>query len=161
MKRNTVSAVGGAIILLFYFLNKITFLFGASFAEGKVTGYEVIGRRITIHYPIVRFDSPKGWVTFKAESNLEIPQNGKVPVVYKTSDPAEAYIFTFWGFWAGGLVISVIVFLAWIIFFTSFFSRETVFGFEPGKLRLRIIRPPEEQERPRFSFRRPLRRKNP
>ena len=166
--RNKMVWIGIGIIFLIYFINKFTFIIGSEFTDGKIIKIHTAksrgryGRGITYQYPVIEFKIKDYVVTFTSDKDyLEHTRGDIVPVIYKTANPTDARMFTLTGFWLVGWTAPILFvsLLVWFSFSTSFFSKKTVFEFEYRKFKLRIVRPLEEIEKPRFGFRSTRRRK--
>ncbi len=113
LKRKHIFLSGIGLILLFYFLNKGSFLYDTSGTPAKCLGYEVIypeGRRKSAdsYYAILEYKVNNQTYKIKGIENLKLEEGEIVTVVYKNKNPEDAYQYSFFGFWYYGILYSAL-----------------------------------------------------
>lgn len=116
-----LSLYGVLLILTLSFGNRILFLFRSKQATGKYTTTYAWGYQDMYKSPVINYKTAEGSdVIFLAETNIPIADENNVPVIYKTNNPENAYVFTFFGFWYMPLIHSLIPLAIYFAFVMSF-----------------------------------------
>ncbi|GIV32698.1 MAG: hypothetical protein KatS3mg031_0233 [Chitinophagales bacterium] len=108
--------VAGYLVILGLVMGiRCTFLIGAVFTEGVVTGLQY-GRNIRARdiHPVVTFTAQDRTYTFTGAANVPLSKGQKVRVAYKKHNPSRAVIYTFWGFWFNALLTAQVLLLFWV-----------------------------------------------
>ena len=105
--------MGIGLILLFYILNKASYLYNTSITSGKFLGYDVIydeGRKKSPNRIFPTFEYQVNDKVYKVNGieNLHIEEGEIIEFIYKNDDPEDAYQYSFFGFWYYGILYSVI-----------------------------------------------------
>jgi hypothetical protein len=117
MNRIACLLTGIAIIAVVYLAIKFKQLSDTAFTKGVVT-------HVVTTHGINLTTSPLGGGTydraivmyiigdyeyrFKAPANLDYKKDDSVRVIYKISDPGDAAVYTFFGFWFNGILFCII-----------------------------------------------------
>lgn len=140
MKLNRIHIlfIGLGIIVLYLFLNRFDFIWGSSTTTGKVIGFEKwVARtgRISFRAPIIQFSTDNEQLTFQGETDMDIKLGETVEVIYKPSNPTNAEVYTFAGFWLSPIIYCLIPLIILIAAAFSFLkpSDTITINFSKGK----------------------------
>ncbi len=122
INRHYLFVAGVIIIFTFYFLNKFHFISNAEQTKGVCVGYDFIyreGRDSSSipdkFYPIVAYHVDEESYTLRGIEEVMMDKGDVLKVIYKSDDPADAYVFNFIGFWYFGLLYSIMAVMGMIV----------------------------------------------
>lgn len=130
LNRNKIFGIGVAIIALFITINRVDFLIGSSFAEGKVVKVRKwSGSRGRSYFaPIVSYSVGANSYTFQGETYSELNVGEEVSVVYK-NDLSVAEVFSFVGFVMTPLIYALLPLLILTAAIYSFIEKNETVAF--------------------------------
>ena len=137
LNRDKIFFIGVAIIILYLFLNRLDFIINSRFTNGQVvdTRYWSSGGRSggSFSAPIIQFELDSFIYKFQGETNTNLENGLQVRVVYKKSDPSNARVYNFFGFWfVPALESALIVMLLGAVVY-SFLSEFAIYKVTFGK----------------------------
>lgn len=139
LNRDQIYFVGIAIIIIFFFTNKIDFYLRGKITKGNIlynytwnnNGFKFRGSHTN---PIVQFSTDKYIVTFSGETDLNYEMSDTVDVIYLKSNIKKAKIYSLGGFWFQGFYWGLIPFIIYTASIYSFFEPNVSFTFDRNKI---------------------------
>jgi len=116
LNRNHIFLIGLLTAFLFAGINILNFVIVSDFANGKVSAW--YGNQ-----PWVDFYLDGKLIQFAGEADTFVNLNGEVTVIYETSNPKNAAIFSFSGFFLRYFYFLVLPLLIFTAFIYSYFGR--------------------------------------
>ncbi len=105
--------------------------------KGRVIGLKswyMSAKRDEIYSPpMVRFATDSLLITFQGETNLDYEEGEIVPVIYKTTDPANAHINTFLGLWLAPLLYCLLPLMVLTAVLFSFMNERDILVIDFGR----------------------------
>ena len=101
------------VLSIYYCLNKWEFIRHAGFAQG----HAVFENQL-----VFKLDS--NLISFAAVRNMEYARGEEVTVIYSIANPQLAYVFSFFGFWYEGLILTLIPIAVWSAYVLAFMDPE-------------------------------------
>ena len=101
------------LFVLMVFTNRIHFYIRSSFATGVLINKADCYPNSMISTSYIEFlpINEEVKVRFQGVSNLKIADCENIPVIYKTSNPSKAYVYTRYGFWIGPIMYFLLIFI--------------------------------------------------
>ena len=143
LSRKKLLWIGTVVISFYYLLNKFDFIFNSVSTRGSVVFENGTGR----NYSTIQFESGKQFYYFSGEQNVHYTIGEKLPVIYLKTDPVNAYVYSFLGFWYRGLVFCLVPLMLWYAYVLGFYSEEdSIFlsFFSKNKKKNNMVPPPEK-----------------
>jgi hypothetical protein len=115
---------GIGIIFLFYFLNRMQYVFNAGRVEGKFVFYisendSLEGKMV---YPIIEYVVKDSVYRFRGNEGSSYKLNEKLPVLLEENDPERPLLFTIGSFWLYPLLYWLLPVLIWSAFSLSYIN---------------------------------------
>lgn len=118
LNRNKIFVIGISIILAFLLINRVYFISQSEITTGEVVrnkswSSNVVSLRPyqgsgSYSAPVIQFKKDSLEISFQGPTNLEIQDGEHVQVIYKISDPTDAELYSFVGFWFSPLLYCII-----------------------------------------------------
>lgn len=152
LNRIHILLIGVAVVILYLFLNRLDFIWGSNITSGQVIRFEKWNAKLhtdgnllytsdglPFKAPLIEFIHEGQEYTFMGESDVEVKLNEQVQVIYKLSDPKDAEIYSFTGFWLTPIIYSLLPLMIVIAAVFSFLKPNDTIGinfFEDKKIRI-------------------------
>ncbi|HBX52419.1 MAG: hypothetical protein A2275_05040 [Bacteroidetes bacterium RIFOXYA12_FULL_35_11] len=106
LSRSKLLLLSALIILIYYFINRISYINKAEFTTGMVVPFYELPdwNNSNIGSPVIAFAHANTLVKFEGTQYLKYKEGETVPVIFNSEQPQDAYIFTFMGYWYSGLI---------------------------------------------------------
>lgn len=125
LNRPQILVVGLIILGFFIGLNRLLFLIDTAQTDGVATYRFVYGEV----EQVVEFEVKGEFYYIPWSSDRGVEEGEVLPIRFKCSDPTNAHIFTFWGFWMLPVFNSIGLLIVWVSYVYSYFSSTERLGF--------------------------------
>ncbi|MBX7182331.1 MAG: hypothetical protein K1X82_09480 [Bacteroidia bacterium] len=122
---------GFLLLGFFILLNRFLFLIGTEEVTGKAIFVLYNGQ----HYRLVEFSVKNQPYYIEWDSDHGVKYKDELPIRYKTGNPDDARIFTFWGFWMVPVFYSLAVVIVFVPITIVFFENHRTFLLDFSKLK--------------------------
>lgn len=127
LNRIKLFLLGVGVIMACYFARQLTFIAASAKADGivlNVTNNDSLSMENTLlSYPMVGFSANGETYIFRGESNMNVAKGDTVKVIYRSSNPSNAHIYSFTGFWLRNILWFIIPLVLWAAFSLSYLDR--------------------------------------
>jgi len=126
LNRKNIFIIGLVTIALFLFINRLDYIFNSNISSGQVIDIKTWFTRGkyggSYSVPIIVFYTDTLKITFQGVTNMDLKIGESVDVIYKTSKPTDAKVYSFIGFWFLPVFYCIIPFMLLNAIVFSFLS---------------------------------------
>jgi len=131
LTRNTIFFIGLCLILVYVAVNRLNFIRLGNFTNGKV--YNIVKTSGNHTSPVIEFSTDSLIVKFHSETDEDLEPGQQVEVIYQRSDPRNAKVYSFIGFWLSPLLYCILPVIVLAAAVYSFLSKRFVIHVGKGK----------------------------